>query len=397
MIAFKNAAIYEPAGVIDGGVLLVSEGKIIGCGATSEVQIPPQARVIDMAGYRLLPGMIDLHVHGLLGFDAMGNGLVEVIRELPRFGVTSFLATTHALPLDEINSRLQEMADVLSHPPSGACCLGIHLEGPYLSPEMAGMMPPEYLHPLTREEFQVLQAVARKHIRMLTLAPEEGDALHLIPYLTEQGVVPTIGHSNASYELVSEAVELGLRHASHTFNAMRKFHHRDPGVVGAVLAFPQITAQLIADGVHVHEGAMRALINAKGVDGVCLVSDAAPCAGLPLGEYDWDGQHLFWDGQACRMEDGTLAGAYHLMDTGFRNLLRLVGLEIEQATVCSSVVPSRVLGLETRKGRLLPGFDADLMVLNDACQVQMTLVGGQVAWWAEDFNHVVEGMGQHDF
>lgn len=381
MIALKNAKVYTPHEVIDRAAVLVDEtGKITYCGPLETAQIPPDTKTIDASGKLVFPGFIDLHIHGLLGYETMGADLGKVIELLPRFGVTSFLATTLTLPEKEIYPRLEAMAAVLADPPQGANCLGIHVEGPHLSPRRPGMANPAWFHPLSLEELERMQPASGNNIRMITFAPEEGEAMELIPRLAADNIVPVIGHSDASYEEVARAVELGLNHATHTYNAMRPLHHRDPGVIGAVLAFPQITAQLIADGHHVHPGAMRVLLNAKGVEGTCLISDAAPFAYLPPGEYGWGDYQLIIDGETCQSPEGVLAGAYSLMDRGFTNLIHLVGLTPNEASHCASLTPARALGLEQRKGCLLPGWDADLVVMDADYQIKMTLVGGRIAW-----------------
>lgn len=391
MLALTELELYTPRQVFPNGTLLLDGDKIVTAGPDAGLPIPRQARRLSLPGRKAFPGFIDLHTHGLLGKDAFSRDLAEVIRLLPRFGVTSFLATTVTLPMPETYARLKEMAEVLKAPPSGANCLGIHLEGPHLSPKRTGMAKPNWTRPLTREEFDSLQEAAAGHIKMITFAPEEGDSLKLIPYLLEQGVVASIGHSDAPYELVAEAVNLGLGHATHTFNAMPPFHHREPGVIGAVLAFPEITAQLIADGHHVHPGAMRALLNAKGSERVCLVSDSAPFAGLPAGKYEWEGYTVIIDGQTCRTPQGNLAGAYALLDTGFRTLIQSLGLTPSEAAICASEVPARALGfsplpagegpgVRSHKGRLLPGYDADVVVLDEDYQVEMTIVGGEIVY-----------------
>lgn len=383
MIALTEIELYTPYQVLPRATLLIEGSQVRACGATGEVAIPQDAEILALPGLKAFPGFIDLHIHGLLGNDAMGADLAEVIRALPRFGVTSFLATTVTLPIEEVYARLEAMAAVLEDPPLGATCLGIHLEGPHLSPKRAGMATAAWFHSLTWEEFEAMQGAAHGHIRMITFAPEEADSMRLIPTLRKHGVIPAIGHSDATYEQVAEAVKLGLAHASHTFNAMSPFHHRAPGVVGAVMAFPEITAELIADGHHVHPGAMRALFNAKGVEGVCLISDASPFAALPDGEYRWKEYTILIREGTSRLPDSTLAGAHALMDTGFRHLIQLVGLTPSQASVCASFVPARVLGLTERKGRLEAGFDADIVLLDEEYRPRLTMIGERILWRAE--------------
>ncbi len=386
MLVLTDIELYTPRQVISDAVLVIDKDKVIAAGPRSRVPLPHAAKILNMHGKKALPGFMDIHTHGLLGKDAFSAELADVIQMLPRFGVTSFLATTFTLPMKDVYPRLQQMSEVLKDPPEGAECLGIHIEGNFLSPARTGMANPAWCESLTRTRFNSLQKAAGGHIKMVTFAPEEGQAMRLIPWLLEQSIIPSIGHSDATYEQTAEAVHLGLGLSTHTFNAMSPLHHRSPGVVGAVLAFPQITAQLIADGHHIHAGAMRALINAKGSTGVCLISDSAPFAALPEGTYQWEGYTLIVKDGTCRLPDGTLAGAYTLSDTGFRNLLDLVGLTPSEASVCSSEVPANTLHLSDRKGCLLAGHDADVIILDHGWKVNSTIRGERVLWASDMFS-----------
>ena len=380
MKAIVNGTIYTPDEIIAPGVVLVEGNTITAVGPAGTTPVPPEAGLVQADGMAVAPGLIDLHIHGLLGHDAMGPDLAQVIRELPAFGVTAFLATTLTLPRDEIVASLEAMADVLDTPPRGAQCLGIHLEGPFLSPAWPGMATPAWFEPLTWESCQTFQRATRGHIRMLTFAPEVGAAMTYIPRLVEAGIVPVIGHSDATFEQVAQAVRSGLSHATHTFNAMRPLHHREPGVVGAVMYFDEIVAQLIADGVHVHPAVMAILLRVKGLEHVALVSDAAPLAGLPDGDYEWEHKPVFVRDGSCRLAGGAIAGAHALLDTGVRNLVNLVGLSLEQALVPATRVPADVLGL--RKGRLSPGYDADVVLLDGDYRPVLTMVEGEVVYRA---------------
>ncbi|MBL7064546.1 MAG: N-acetylglucosamine-6-phosphate deacetylase [Anaerolineae bacterium] len=373
--AIIDGTVYTPDEVIAPGVVLIEGSTIKAVGPASATPVPPEAELVEAGGMAVVPGFIDVHVHGLMGHDAMGADLAQVIRDLPAFGVTAFLGTTLTLPRDETFASLEAMVEVLGAPPPGARCLGIHLEGPFLSPTRPGMATSDWFEPLNWGSFRAFQQEAGGRIRMITFAPEVGEAMDCIPRLIEAGVVPVIGHSNATFEQVAEAVQLGLAHATHTFNAMRPLHHREPGVVGAVMYFDEIVAQLIADGVHVHPAVMAILLRVKGVKRVALVSDASPLAGLPDGEYEWEHKPVFVRGGSCRLADGTIAGAHALLDTGVRNLVNLVGLPLEQALVPATCVPADVLRL--RKGRLAPGYDADVVLLDRALQAALTIVGGE--------------------
>lgn len=376
MKAIVNGDVYTTDRILRRGTVLIEGERIAGIGSADVITVPPGAEIVDAEGLAVVPGFIDLHVHGLMGHDAMGPGLAQVICDLPAFGVTAFLATTLTLPHDEILTALETMAEVLDTPPSGAQCIGIHLEGPFLSPTQPGMATADWFEPLTWEGFQAFQQAARGRIRMLTFAPEVGQAMTCIPRLVEAGVIPVIGHSNATFEQVAEAVKLGLSHATHTFNAMRPLHHREPGVVGAVMYFDRIVAQLIADGVHIHPAVMAILLRVKGLERVELVSDASPLAGLPDGEYEWGHKPVFIKHGSCRLTDGTIAGAHALLDTGIRNLVNLVGLPLEEALVPATRVPAGVLGL--RKGCLAPGYDADIVLLDENYRPVLTMVGGEI-------------------
>ena len=378
MKAIIHGNVYTPDRVLSPGTVLIEEGHITAVGSADTLAVPPDAQVIDAQGMAVVPGFIDVHMHGLMGHDTMGPGLAHVIRDLPTFGITAFLGTTVTLPRDETFADLEAMVEVLDAPPPGAQCLGIHLEGPFLSPTRPGMATSDWFEPLKWESFQMFQQKAKGHIRMLTFAPEADEAMACIPRLIEAGVVPVIGHSNATFEQVAEAIQLGLSHATHTFNAMRPLHHREPGVVGAVMYFDEIVAELIADGVHVHPAVMAILLRVKGMKRVALVSDSSPLAGLPEGEYEWEHKPVFVRDGSCRLADGTIAGAHALLDTGVHNLVKLVGLPLEQALVPATCVPADVLGL--RKGRLVPGYDADIVLLDSELRPALTLVGGKIAF-----------------
>ena len=386
MKAIANGNVYTPDQVLAPGTVLIEEAHIIAVGSADALPVPSDAQVIDARGLTVVPGFIDIHTHGLKGHDTMGPDLAHVIRDMPAFGVTAFLGTTLTLPCAEVHSGLAAMATVLDAPPPGARCLGIHLEGPFLSPARPGMATSDWFEPLDWTIFQEFQELARGRIRMVTFAPEMGEAMDCIPRLIEADVVPVIGHSNATFEQVAQAVELGLAHATHTFNAMRPLHHREPGVVGAVMYFDQIVAELIPDGVHVHPVVMAILLKIKGAERVALVSDSAPLAGLPDGEYEWEHKPVFVRDGSCRLADGTIAGAHALLDTGVRNLVNRVGLPLEQALVPATLVPAGVLGLH--KGRLAAGYDADVVLLDGTLTPVLTIVEGE-----QVFQH--EGAAMH--
>ena len=382
-----NARVYTPYTCLEAGTIVIANGQIAAVGNATTLPPPQGARVINLEGFWITPGLIDVHIHGLLGYDVMGEGLVEVCRLLPRFGVTAFVPTTLTLPWEETLARLRRMAQVMTHPLAGAQPLGIHIEGPHLSPKRPGMANPRWMRPLTFDDWRTMQRAAKGLIRLITFAPEEGDAASLISTLRAHGVIPVIGHSDARFEQVAAWVEEGLCMATHTFNAMRGLHHREPGVVGAVLHFSRIIAQLIADGYHVHRAAMKVLLQVKGPQGVALISDAAPLAGMPPGEYTWGAYHVVVDGRTVRLPDGTLAGAYALLDTGLRNLVELVGLSFQEALITATATPARALAIP--KGVIRPGFDADLVVWTPDLRVVLTMIRGKVVYTSPEYEALI--------
>lgn len=377
--AILDGTVYTPSEKIESGAVLISGNKIQSVGRASQTKVPRDAEVFNAQGMSIAPGFVDVHTHGLLGHDNMGIGLAEVIPALPAYGVTSFMATTLTYPRAEVVEALEVMSEVLSSPPPGANCLGIHLEGPHLSPRRPGMATADWLYPLSAEDFQSLQKAADGYLRMITFAPEEGNAMDAIPELIADGVLPVIGHSDSTFEQVKRAVELGLNHATHTYNAMRPLQHREPGVVGAVMYFDQVYAELIADGVHIHPAAMEILLRVKGLDKVVLISDSSPLAGLPEGEYEWEHKAVYVREGRCVLPDGTLAGAHELLDTGVRNLVKLLGLPLEKALIPATRSAADSISAK-HKGRLEPGCDADIVILDDDIKPYATFVGGRLAY-----------------
>jgi N-acetylglucosamine-6-phosphate deacetylase len=373
--------VYTPYQIYEPGMVLVEGGHIRAVGHPSEVVgLAEGAQVINVAGACIIPGLIDIHIHGVGGKEVTGATLADVIELLPLHGITAFLPTTYPVRPEVFADELALMADLIEAPPVGARAAGIHLEGPYFNPAKAGMADPALLYPLSRADFEKWQAAARGRIRMVTFAPEEGEALSLVPWLIESDVIPTMGHSDADFDTVSRAVALGVRHATHTFNAMRGLHHREPGLAGAVLYYRQIVGQLIADGHHVHPAVMAVMLRAKGVDRVCLISDAVPFATLPPGRYRWGRYEIILDGETSRLPDGTLAGSAQMINTMLGVLVDKVGLSLAEALVTATVVPADVLGLN--KGRLEAGREADIVALDERYQPSLTIIGGEVIYRA---------------
>jgi N-acetylglucosamine-6-phosphate deacetylase len=381
VIALVNARVLTSDEEIPRATVVVEKGRIAAVG--EGLPPPAAAQVIDLAGLTLTPGFIDIHVHGGGGFSLMTEDSEE-IRSYARWvvskGVTAFLITLVAATQPQMERWLAVAASVGESVSGGASPLGTYLEGPFLNPKRKGAIPAEGLRPPDVSEFLAHVRTARGRLKTIVLAPELAGARELIVAAREQGLVASIGHSDATYEEALEAISLGVTQATHCFNAMRPFHHRDPGCLGAVLASPQVAAELIADGVHVHPGAMALLLRAKGPQRTILVTDGVVPAGLAPGRYSLFGQQIEVAEQVATLADGTLAGSVATMDQMVRNLVQLGLASLQEALRMASLNAAAALGLEGSKGRIARGFDADLVALDEGLQVAMTFVGGELAF-----------------
>lgn len=361
--------------------LTIRQGRIVDINTAVADEALPQ---LDASDCILLPGFIDLHVHGGDGHDTMDatpGALAAMSRFFARHGVTAFLPTTMTAPHAEIHRAVANLGRMLTTTepvPSGARMLGIHVEGPYISPVYPGAQPASSIRPPNLGEFAEL--VAAGPVRMMTLAPEVEGADELIAATLAQGAVAVWGHTNATYEACLRAADLGVTQATHTYNAMSPLHHRKPGALGATLTLDTIYAQLIADNIHVHAGAMRLLARCKGVERTVLITDAMRAAGLPDGEYELGGQAVTVRAGACRLADGTLAGSILTMERALANFMAATDLPLATAWPVTSRTPAQSLGLGHEFGALAPGYHGDVVLLDAALTVVATVVGGAVVY-----------------
>lgn len=371
---------------IENGWLLAEDGRISALGQGAPLD-KPDVRRIDAHGQTLLPGLIDLHAHGGDGhevMDATPEALLAIARFYARHGVTSFLPTTWTAPHADILRALQAIADAMQQPSGGAQVLGAHVEGPYISPSKPGAQNPDHIRPAEAAEARELLATGV--VRLLALAPEIAANQWLIGACREQGITVSAAHTDATYAQMRDAVQLGITQTTHTFNAMRGLHHREPGTVGAAMLSPALRCELIADGVHVHPAAARLLYQAKTPQGLILISDAVRGAGLPDGtSYQQDGRTVTISEGSARLDNGTLAGSVLTLDAAVRNLMQFAEVPLAEAWRCASLTPAEAIGVAERKGSLVAGKDADLVLLAADHSVTLTLVGGQVVYAADYF------------
>ncbi len=370
----RSRRIVCPGGTLAGEVV-VEEGRISSIGP-QDTFLGDADEVIELGDRWLVPGYIDPHVHG--GCDGQCNTsdaeeVAEVAGFHARHGTTGLVATTVAAPVEQLVGALEAIARC-----SAPTLLGAHLEGPFLSPERPGAMDPGlFLAPDVEQLGRLLEAGAGA-VRVVTLAPELPGALELVRMLARAGIVVSVGHTDASDAEVREAVLAGASAATHVFNAMAPFHHRVPGAVGAVLDLPEVSCELICDGVHVDPVAMRLLYRAKGAYGVRLVTDAMSAAGMPDGDYQLGGRQVtVIGGRAVLAGGGSIAGSTLTMEAAVQNAVRFLGISVEEAVLMASTNSARLLGLGRRKGEISAGSDADLVVLDELLAVQATMVAGQ--------------------
>ena len=320
---FFGCQVITPMGLLSPLAWLRVEGSRIKDLGPGYAPTPvPGEQMIDCQGGYLMPGFIDLHVHGALGHEVMDadpDGLREMARFYAAHGVTGFLATTWTASQTAIRKVLDALGPLTGPIPGGASLLGIHLEGPYLNPARCGAQDKALIRRANPTE--AVEFLETGLVRLVALAPEFPENLWLVDECMRRGVTVSAGHSDATYEQMAAAIQHGLRQVTHCYNAMSPLHHRAPGVVGAALTFPEIRCELIADNIHVHPAAMQLALQAKGPDGVILITDAIRGTGLPEGEYPIDDhRRMTIKDHAARLPDGTLAGSVLTLERGLRNL-----------------------------------------------------------------------------
>ena len=381
-LLITNATIIAPTRVIPSGWIHCHEGRIVGMGG-GDAPAFDDAQVIDATGQTALPGFIDVHVHGAVGFEAMDadpDGLRAMASYYAAHGVTGFLPTTWTDSHERILAALEVIAELQGPQPEGASILGAHLEGPFLNPDKCGAQNLTHIRRADRDQGRAYLDVGV--IRLLALAPEFPENHWLIDESVRRGVAVSVAHSAADYLQIRRAVGRGLSHATHTFNGMTGLHHREPGTAGAVMASPEVTCELIADNIHVHPAVMKILFAVKGADGVVLISDAIRGAGMPDGEYQIDERSITVRASSVTLPDGTLAGSTLTLDVALKNLMAATGLPLEDVWQASSLNAARLTGWAHRKGSLEIGKDADIALVDDDISVQTTIAEGRIVYQA---------------
>ncbi len=390
MVVIINGRVVGPHGVLEHHCVVVEGGKIKQVAPTSQVLWPEGTQVIDAHGSFVGPGFVDMHVHGALGRDTM-DGSVEALAQIAKFhasgGTTAMTPTTTTHAPEKIGAALNAISQAMGHDFGGAQIVGAHIEGPYISRERGGAQPVQFIRdPNPAEYAPWLERDGL--VTQMTLAPEMPGALELIDALLEREILPSGGHTAANFEQARAAIDRGLCHATHLFNCMssaiKSGAFRIPGALETFLADERVMVELIADGKHVHPELMRLAVRAKGVDKICLITDATAGAGLAEGAEFSVGETraVVRDGVGMIADGSALAGSVSTMIRMVKNMVELVGVSLADAVRMASVNPARALGINSHKGSLEPRKDADIVIFSGSFAVEKTLIGGRVEYAA---------------
>ena len=369
-----------PDRVLEAGAVVIEGERIAGVLPSAGIQADGESEVLDYRPHLIAPGLINLHLHGAMGHDVMDGspaGLAEIAAHEARCGVTGFVPTTLAAPWSAIRRAVEAVKAAMAAG-QGAEILGVYLEAPFLNLKKKGAQNPEFIRPIEAEDIRRLTEAVESLPAVITVAPEVGGNLSFIPALKERGWVVSIGHSEAAYEPAVQSFERGITHATHLYNAMSGFLPREPGVIGAVLDSDGVTAELIADGIHVHPAALRLAVRQKGSGRICLVTDSMNAAGLGEGDFRVGGLDVVVkEGQARLKEGGALAGSVLTLNRAVRNMVRWAGVPLSAAVCMASLTPARVLSLDREIGSLEKGKLANLAVFDRDLNVVAVYIRGR--------------------
>ena len=379
MKCFKNALVYVAGEGVKKCTVEFDE-KILSIGENStaeEIALPEGAIV--------LPGFVDQHIHGAGGSDGMDGTVADleiIAKTVAAEGTTSFLATTMTQSVENITKAMQAVKEYREGQHDGARVVGIHLEGPFIAPAFKGAQPLEYVAKPDVDVFKAYNEASGNAIKIVSLAPEVEGSEELIAYLTENGIVSSIGHTGAKCADIEKAIAKGASNVTHTYNAQTPLHHREIGTVGSAMLFDELNCELICDTIHVSVPAMRLLVKNKPADKLSLITDAMRAKGIPDGVSELGGQVVYVKNGEARLEDGTLAGSVLRMNRAVQNMVEKVGVPFTQAVDYATINPARMVGIDGEAGSIAIGKRADFTVLNANYDVLCTVVGGKVVYKA---------------
>ena len=374
-----NCRLFDAADKNQTTSILIENGVI-----TQISQIKAETarcKTLDAKERIIAPGFIDVHIQGAGGadvLDANADALKTISRTCARFGTTSFLATTVFKP-NQANRHLAVAAEGVGSDMGGANLLGIHLEGPFISPQKRGMIQPDCLCLPSPQIMDEIQIMTKGRLKIMTIAPELTNSLQIIKRLVDSQIIASFGHSNASYEQTLAGFDAGISHVTHLFNAMPPLHHRSPGPLPAIFQTKHITAQLITDSVHVHPGVVKFTFEILG-SRIVPITDGMQAMGLPDGNYVYNGIEYESRNGTARYKDGSLIGTALGLNQLLGRFMTFSGCPFEDAIKSVTEKPAALLGIAGRKGVIAPGKDADLVLLDHNCSVHTTIVGGRIVF-----------------
>ncbi|PEO43074.1 N-acetylglucosamine-6-phosphate deacetylase [Bacillus sp. AFS026049] len=385
----NNLMVHSEKETYKNGYIKVVDGKISEVGPASQYKQDDDAKVITLSpDYQVIPGAIDIHIHGASNSDAMDathDALSIMAKTLPKEGTTSFLATTMTQSTQAIESALLNAGKYIENQTQeNAEIVGVHLEGPFISPARKGAQPEDYIVDPDVTLFKRWQEMAENQIKLVTLAPEQPNGLDLAAHLRGTGVVASIGHSDATYDQIDEAIQAGTTHVTHLYNGMRGLHHREPGVLGAAYLRDELYVELIADGIHCRPEMIKLAYNQITSERMILITDSLRAKWLEKGTYDLGGQPVNVDETKATLSDGTLAGSILKMNDAIKNTMEYTGCSMTDIIKMTAENPAKQLRIFDRKGSIQVGKDADLVILNDRLDVEMTFCRGNLAFKKEN-------------
>ncbi|MDP5272951.1 N-acetylglucosamine-6-phosphate deacetylase [Chengkuizengella axinellae] len=381
-----NANVVCLNDLIEQGAVYIQNGRVNRILSHQELDSfllkKPDLYSVNAGGAWLIPGFVDVHVHGGNGYDFMDateESLLGISKFHAQHGTTSMLATTVTSSKDNIEKVLKSVASFQEEIQPFAQVIGVHLEGPFISPNMPGAQNPNYIVPPNVNWMKEWTEIYPNIVKILTLAPEADHAIEVIEYSLSQGIVIACGHSDGTYEEILRATEAGLTHSVHMYNAMRGFHHREPGVAGNILVNEGLSTEIIADGEHVHPVSIQLLTKLKNKDNLLLITDAMSAAGLGDGTYNLGGLEVVMKDNVARLkEGGNLAGSSLTMIEGFKYMVNTVGLSVSEASKLASYNPAKLLGLEYEVGSIREGYQADLLLLTKDLEIEKVWKRGEL-------------------
>ncbi|MGF7398338.1 N-acetylglucosamine-6-phosphate deacetylase [Thermoanaerobacterium thermosaccharolyticum] len=381
-ILIKNGEIYTKDKILYDCDLLITNSIISEVGKNININNKSNIQIINAHGKKVLPGFIDIHTHGAIGYDTMDanyESLNNISMYLASHGITSFCATTMTEDIQHIIDALTNINYTITKGTDGATILGAYLEGPFISEKQKGAQNVNYIIKPDVKLLEKFTNLSNNCLKVIAIAPEKDPNGYFINYCNKKNIKVSLGHTNASYEEMKNAVDYGASIAVHVYNAMKGFHHREPGALGEALLDNRLYCELICDFIHSHPAAVKMLIKMKGTEKIILISDAMLACGLSDGEYEFGGQKVIVDQSIARIQNGSLAGSTLSLDKAVANITTL-GIPLSDAAKMASFNPAKAINIDDKKGSIDIGKDADIVILDNDLSVNMTIVNGNIVY-----------------